>query len=382
MNSNHQKASIYVHMPWCKRKCPYCDFNSFKAPDMIDEKSYIKALINDLDFELAPKTELLCDSVYIGGGTPNLFSGRSIKYLMNGIRSRVALNSDVEITMEVNPESVNRFDLDQYIAAGINRISLGVQSFNSEVLKGLGRAANENSSVKAYQYLREAGFNNVNLDLIFGGPSSSKKTDLKDLSIAVSMNPEHLSWYQLTIEEGTAFFLNPPILPGDDEIYRSFSTGINFLSRQEFERYEVSAYSRKSFKSQHNLNYWNYGDYIGIGAGAHGKRRDSKGIYRTEKPQNPRTYVKSYLSSDPDFLNRRVKPEEALEEYFINVTRLKDGFNEIDLFRKTEAWGFLEETKSKIDRAIKSGFLERTGPRLKPSDRGFMFLNNLQEILT
>ena len=295
--------SLYIHFPWCVRKCPYCDFNSHEKPDGIPEHDYISALLADLDEDLlknfvASRT-IEIGSIFMGGGTPSLFSPKGIDYLLDQIRQRVNLATKIEVTMEVNPGSISQGSYENrpykslisksgeteplaeeklagYREAGVNRLSLGVQSFDASQLKNLGRIHSPESAIRTYQLARAAGFSNINIDLMHGLPSQDLAQAMNDLQHAVDLQPEHISWYQLTIEPNTVFYKQPPRLPNEDALWEIYEAGLSLLAKNDFSRYEVSAFSRPGFRSKHNLNYWSFGNYLGIGAGAHGKHRQAK----------------------------------------------------------------------------------------------------------
>ena len=264
--------SLYIHLPWCIKKCPYCDFNSHEVPiSGFDEKSYIDALINDLEVELHRMWGRTINSIFIGGGTPSLFLPESLDRLLSSIRARLNLNSNIEITLEANPGAVDAEKFLEYRAVGINRLSLGIQSFDNKSLALLGRIHNSNEARKAIELSKQSGFENFNLDLMFGLPNQTVDNALADLKQAVEQLPTHISWYQLTIEPNTIFSSNPPRLPNDDLIWSIQEQGQIFLQDNNFRQYEISAYARDNRVSIHNINYWQFGDYLGIGAGAHSK---------------------------------------------------------------------------------------------------------------
>ena len=263
--------SLYIHIPWCIKKCPYCDFNSHEASISFDEQGYVDALIKDLEVELPHIWGRSIVSIFIGGGTPSLFSPESIDKLLSSIRAYFNFNSSIEITLEVNPGTVEANRFSEYKAVGINRLSIGVQSFNDKYLKLLGRIHTSREAEKAISICKGAGFKNFNIDLMFGLPSQNTNDALLDLSTAFDQLPTHISWYQLTIEPNTQFSFSPPNLPCDDNIWSMQKEGQELLKCNDFFQYEISAYAKKKFASIHNTNYWEFGDYIGIGAGAHSK---------------------------------------------------------------------------------------------------------------
>ena len=375
-----ENISVYVHLPWCTSKCPYCDFNSFLRTPSVREDLYINCLLQDLeeDIKLAPGR--VVSSIYLGGGTPSLFSSELIARLLAGISEKVSVRESAEVTLEINPESASFRKLEVYKRSGVNRISIGVQSFSNDVLTALSRPHNAIEARNAILLVEEVGFENINIDLMFGAPSGTYNSDMLDLNEAISFQPGHISRYQLTIEEGTKFHVSPPKVPDEDAIYRSYSDGLELLKDSGFNRYEVSAYSLPGRASSHNLHYWRYGDYIGIGAGAHGKITIGKDIYRTKKTDSPTLYMKKLKEKRADSEKRLVSEEDALIEYAINITRLTDGFEVSDLYDKTGIKPGAQDVDEKINRAEKAGFFEREGELIKPTKKGQLFLNDLQLI--
>ena len=281
--------SLYIHIPWCVKKCPYCDFNSHEARNEIPEEKYLKALTQDLESELPNIWGRSIESVFIGGGTPSLFSAKGIDQLLANLRERLPIRSNTEITLEANPGTFEQERFSAYREAGINRLSIGVQSFNENHLKRLGRIHGATEAIKAAEIARKAGFVNFNLDLMFGLPEQSVDQALEDLKIAIEAGPTHISWYQLTIEENTLFHHAPPILPDDELMWEMQQKGQALLESSGYMQYEVSAYSQINKQCQHNINYWEFGDYLGIGAGAHGKLSMPDGeISRHTKYRHPR----------------------------------------------------------------------------------------------
>ncbi|MEE8343471.1 MAG: radical SAM family heme chaperone HemW, partial [Gammaproteobacteria bacterium] len=266
--------SLYVHIPWCVRKCPYCDFNSHESKGDIPEQRYVRALLADLDQELERLQGRPVQSIFLGGGTPSLFSPQSIENLLTGIGNRMTLAADLEVTMEVNPGTMEQGKFAEFHAAGINRLSIGVQSFEPQLLQRIGRIHGREEAVRAAETAQFAGFKNFNLDLMYGLPGQHQHQALDDLRLAMQFRPGHLSWYQLTIEPNTHFYHRPPRLPGEALIESMQEEGQRLLEQNGYAQYEVSAYARHGQRCRHNLNYWHFGDYLGIGAGAHGKVTD------------------------------------------------------------------------------------------------------------
>ncbi|MFT4060027.1 MAG: radical SAM family heme chaperone HemW [Legionella sp.] len=313
--------SLYIHIPWCIQKCPYCDFNSHKSPEILSEMNYVQALLADLRADLECYTLREITSIFIGGGTPSLFSAEAYETLFHELKQLLSFAPDIEITMEANPGSVEQQRFTAYRQLGINRLSLGIQSFNPEHLKKLGRIHNEQQAHQAIESARKAGFDNLNLDIMHGLPNQSVAQGLSDLHIALSYKPEHFSWYQLTIEPNTVFYKEKPLLPSEDEAYHLEEQGLALLKKSGFDRYEISAFSKPQKQARHNLNYWLFGDYLGIGAGAHGKLTTEQSIFRTRKHRQP----KEYLDPEKPFIAQveAVAEEELLFEFMLNTTRLE-----------------------------------------------------------
>jgi len=341
---------------------------------------YVKALMKDLDRECSVQSVESISSIFIGGGTPSLFSGDAINSLLDGISNRLTLSDDVEITLEANPGSADTSRFKHYRTAGVNRISIGIQSFSNACLTSLGRAHNAVDSCDALDAAVGAGFDNMNIDLMFGLPSEDSSRTLKDLSQAISFNPQHISWYQLTIEENTAFAKKPPMLPSHDEICDEYEAGQILLTEAGFFQYEISAYSKQGRESRHNLNYWNFGDYVGIGAGAHGKRAGSEGVVRTEKIKNPDRYMQSALSNKKIHTDRFIAEEQLVGEYMINALRLKNGFCIDTLLANIPKLNLQAHFFECLDSAYSKNFLQREDRWVKPTPLGYRFLNDLQLI--
>ena len=316
--------SAYVHIPWCVRKCPYCDFNSHTSDDALPEKAYVEALIADLEQELPAVRGRPLQSIFFGGGTPSLFSAQSIGRILEAMAARVPMATDIEITLEANPGTFEQARFAEYRQAGVSRLSIGVQSFNSVHLERLGRIHDGDEALRALKMARNAGFDNINLDLMHGLPGQTVEEALADLQQALALEPEHLSWYQLTLEPNTVFYSRPPQLPEDDVLWDIQEEGQAVLRSGGFEQYEVSAYARNGRYSRHNLNYWQYGDFIGIGAGAHGKLSSSEGgIQRYWKTRLPRDYLAAQGSFRAG--ERRLDTGEIPFDFMMNALRLTQG---------------------------------------------------------
>lgn len=364
--------SLYVHIPWCVRKCPYCDFNSHEAA-RIPEAEYVDALLEDLQQDLPLAQGRRLESIFFGGGTPSLFRAASIARILNAAERSLGFATDIEVTLETNPGTAEYDNLTGYRAAGVNRISFGVQSFNDEHLRALGRIHNSGEAVQAFEKARCAGFTNINLDLMHGLPSQSVDDACADLRRAVALEPEHLSWYQLTIEPNTVFYSRPPKLPPDETLSDIQDAGQQLLAEAQFYQYEVSAYSRYGRQSRHNLNYWQFGDYLAIGAGAHGKISTlDKGITRYWKTRKPT----DYLDSAKSFTAGREPVEQTQQplEFMMNALRLVDGLPRAWFAERTELPD--ESLDRYVPKLISRGLLVNDPQRLQPTALGLRFLND------
>ncbi|WP_241520898.1 radical SAM family heme chaperone HemW [Steroidobacter cummioxidans] len=373
--------SLYVHMPWCVRKCPYCDFNSHAAPELVPQAQYIDALLDDLQNDVAAVQGRALTSIFFGGGTPSLFAPDQVGRLLEGVRRHIPFDPAIEITLEANPGTIEHGRFSGYRDAGVNRVSLGAQTFNEEQLKLLGRIHGAGDIARAVEELRQAGLDNFNLDLMYGLPAQNVAQALQDLESALALQPAHLSQYQLTLEPGTVFYHRPPPLPDPDDCWQMQIDSQELLAARGYEQYEVSAYARTGRRSRHNLNYWEFGDYIGIGAGAHGKltRLDAREVIeRTTRVKQPREYLSR--SADSRLSERRVVPGEDLPfEFMLNGLRLIEGFNE-QAFEARTGLSF-EVLGGKIAAAERKGLLEQEGHRQwRATGDGQRFLNDLQEL--
>ncbi|QCO20411.1 radical SAM family heme chaperone HemW [Acinetobacter cumulans] len=318
--------SLYIHMPWCVRKCPYCDFNSHAVPNgelSLDlEKEYLQALVEDFKTQVDFAQGRAVHSVFIGGGTPSLISAKGYQWLFEQLKSIIPFEDGCEITLEANPGTVEHDPFAGYLEAGINRLSIGVQSFNTDQLKKLGRIHSNDDAISAIQHAKEAGFERVNVDLMHGLPEQTIEQALLDLKLAVENGATHVSWYQLTIEPNTVFFRTQPILPVDDVLEEIQAQGEAYLKAQGFINYEVSAW-RKEKPSAHNLNYWQFGDYLAIGAGAHGKVTQPDGVYRYQKTRLPKDYLAKVPAEHLQF--KKIEQEDMPFEFMMNALRLNHG---------------------------------------------------------
>ncbi len=366
--------AVYVHLPWCVRKCPYCDFNSHAAPASIPEEAYVTALLADLGGDLDLARGRTVGSVFLGGGTPSLFSAAAIGKLIRGIAGRLPLAPDAEITMEANPGTIEHGSFAGYAAVGINRVSLGAQSFDAAALAVLGRIHGPGEIAVAVAELRAAGIDNFNLDLMYALPGQSRAGAIADLEAAIELAPTHLSHYQLTLEPGTAFHHRPPVLPDDDTAFDMQLDCQRLLAARGFGQYEISGYARPGRECRHNLNYWRFGDYLGIGAGAHGKATVDGVVFRTQKPRSPRLYLSGGGRTGGQ--RHPVAASELPFEYMLNTLRLYEGFTRADFERATGlAAAAIEPPLRKL---AARGLIGETRGVLKPTELGFRFLSDLQ----
>lgn len=366
--------ALYIHIPWCVRKCPYCDFNSHAASPTLPEEEYVDALLADLDLDLHAVHGRELSSIFFGGGTPSLFSAQALGRLLKGVEQRIPFASDIEITLEANPGTFEQEKFTAYRALGINRLSIGIQSFQEQKLKALGRIHNGDEAIRAAGMARQAGFDNFNLDLMHGLPDQSLDDALGDLRQAIAMKPTHLSWYQLTLEPNTVFWNQPPVLPEDDTLWDIQEAGQALLAEHGYAQYEVSAYAQPGRAARHNLNYWSFGDFIGIGAGAHGKLSHPDGrILRTWKTRLPKDYLnpaKPFKAGEKSLGN-----DELPFEFLMNALRLTDGVDAA-LFAQRTGLDLASLAEGRRQ-AEQSGLLQVEPSRLAATARGQLFLNDL-----
>lgn len=367
--------SLYVHIPWCIRKCPYCDFNSHNKGIEFSEDLYINSLIKDLELALPNIWGRQINSIFIGGGTPSLFSGKAIDKLLTNIRSLVKLSPFAEITMEANPATIEIEFLEEYSKSGVNRLSLGIQSFNQEHLKLLGRIHSKEEAITAIT-LAKKYFNNINLDLMYGLPTQTFSDLKNDVMLAQSFECQHISYYNLTIEPNTMFAKNIPAdLPSQDNCYEMQEYIIDKLNKNGYKRYEISAYARNNSQSQHNLNYWLFGDYLGIGCGAHSKISFQDKIIRQVRHKHPETYMKEIINNNHIIEHKLITTKDLAFEFMLNSLRLADGFR-TSLF--SERTGItLNNILKQIQYAEQQGLLKLTIDKIIPTKKGFDFLNDL-----
>lgn len=367
--------SLYVHIPWCVQKCPYCDFNSHAQPEVIPETQYIACLLDDLDIDLKHVQGRELESIFIGGGTPSLFSAAGIKRLLQGIEARIPFRSNIEITLEANPGTFETERFAGFSTAGVTRLSIGVQSLQEQQLKRLGRIHNPEQAEVAAKHAATLPLTSYNLDLMHGLPEQTLASAMADLEGIIALNPPHISWYQLTIEPNTMFASKPPVLPNDDVLWEIYEQGHLRLAAAGYHQYEVSAYGKPGHRGQHNLNYWRFGDYLGIGCGAHGKITipNEQTIMRTEKVKHPRGYLD--LTRDFTFKQWRVEPDERVFEYFMNRLRL------LEPVPKSEFTAFtglpLEMAEKALADSIRKGFIISTDEAWQTTKTGRLYLNQV-----
>ncbi|MCE2869022.1 MAG: radical SAM family heme chaperone HemW [Gammaproteobacteria bacterium] len=370
--------ALYIHIPWCVKKCPYCDFNSHGQKAELPVADYIAALTRDLEQDLPLVWGRSISSVFFGGGTPSLFSGAAIGEILSMANSRLRFAPNCEITLECNPGTVEYDRFESYLAAGVNRLSFGVQSFDDGCLERLGRIHDAERARAAVISAQDAGFANINLDLMYALPQQSLAMALNDVEQAIALNPQHLSHYQLTLEPNTLFAAKPPAgIPEMDDAWDMQEACIARMTEAGFSQYEVSAYAREGRRCQHNLNYWTYGDYLGIGAGAHGKissGHDGR-ILRHWKPKHPETYIASAGIQAGIGGGEFVLPENRPFDYMLNALRLVDGFSLVDFELRTGLGR--ESINPQLDQAVQRGWLEISDDWAKPTELGMRFANDV-----
>lgn len=372
--------ALYVHIPWCVQKCPYCDFNSHAQKAPIPEMEYVKHLLADLALDAKQVEGRQVNSIFIGGGTPSIFSVNAINALLHGITERVALSDDVEITLEANPGTIESEKFIGFYQAGINRLSIGVQSFQQDKLTKLGRIHDTKQAKAAAGYARNAGINNFNLDIMHGLPQQNINDALYDLDTAIAQQPPHLSWYQLTIEPNTQFYSRPPSLPEDDTLWDIQQLGHQRLTNAGYQQYEISGYAQAGHQCRHNLNYWRFGDYLGIGCGAHGKitQADQGIVSRTVKSKHPRGYMdisRPYLDTQTQVLQ-----EDLPFEFFMNRFRLLEPCPKQD-YQQLTGLSMDNQLADKLKQATDKGLISDNRTHWQVTPLGRRYLNSLLETL-
>ncbi|MFT5172685.1 MAG: putative oxygen-independent coproporphyrinogen III oxidase [Gammaproteobacteria bacterium] len=371
--------SLYVHLPWCVRKCPYCDFNSHALKAELEQTRYVDALLADLEHELPRIWGRTIETIFIGGGTPSLFDSESIERLLAGIHARTRVAPGAEITLEANPGAADAERFTGYVAAGVNRLSLGVQSFDDSLLARIGRIHDGDAAREAVCNALASGASKVNADLMFALPGQSVEQSALDVSEALALGVRHVSFYQLTLEPNTAFHRNPPMLPREDDCVDMQQQGIDQLARSGIVRYEVSAFAAAAEQSRHNLNYWRFGDYLGIGAGAHGKltMANEQVVMRSVKQRQPTQFMRFAGTAEGDLSRREVPSVDLPFEFMLNALRLVDGFPPA-LFSQSTGLE-LDVVKPIVERCQRDGLLEVSDELIRPSALGQRFLDDLTE---
>lgn len=368
---------LYIHLPWCAQKCPYCDFNSHQSTNF-DESAYVAALIEDLLQDLPLVWGRSISSIFIGGGTPSLFSASAMGQLISELRACLNFNPDIEITIEANPGSADEAHFEGYLNAGINRLSIGVQSFDDACLKALGRIHDSQQALSAFAKARRVGFHNINLDLMFALPAQTLAMAEADILQAIQLQPEHISHYQLTIEPNTRFYQQPPQqLPDDDLSWAMQQSCQTLLARNGYQHYEISAFSKPQKQSRHNMNYWQFGDYLGIGAGAHGKITlpAENRVLRRQRQRQPQKYLQSD-AKERITQQLELSAEDLIFEFMLNALRLTHGF-ELSLFERHSGLS-AEILQAPLEKALQLGLIHSRQNHLTPSELGFRFHNDLQ----
>ena len=372
--------SLYVHLPWCVRKCPYCDFNSHTRPGQIPESEYAAALVADLESELPDVWGRPVHSIFFGGGTPSLFSAAWYEEFLGAVRGRLKLAPDAEITLEANPGTTEHDSFSRYADAGINRISLGVQSFDDSMLQAIGRIHGRAEVDRSIESIQRSAIGNFNIDLMFALPGQGIEGAVKDVREAIAAGPAHISHYQLTLEPNTAFYANPPDVPEIDEAWEMQEGCAELMTGAGYRQYEVSAWSTENRQCRHNLNYWTYGDFLGIGAGAHSKiTLPAQGaVRRRVRQRHPAAYLKS--AQDRAFLSddRILGPDDLIFEFFLNQLRLYRGVDKEQFSARTGLpWNAVA---SRVEMAVKKGLLADDGQWLRPTELGWRFSNETQAL--
>lgn len=371
--------SLYIHIPWCIKKCPYCDFNSHTATTELPEQEYVTALLRDLSNDLEFTQGRTLDSIFFGGGTPSLFKPASIEAMVTAAQQQIGFSPDIEITLEANPGTFEQQKFSDFYHSGINRLSIGIQSFNQQQLQRLGRVHNGDEALRAIEMARQAGFENFNLDLMHGLPDQQLEQAMADLQTAIELSPTHLSWYQLTIEANTEFYKHPPQLPSDDARWDIYQQGQALLAEHGYQQYEVSAYSQPGKASQHNLNYWHFGDYLGLGAGAHGKitqldtSAETAQIIRTRKTRAPNDYLNQITAHQHI---EAIAHDDIAGEFMMNALRLNEGFSYQHFSQYTGLTSHAIEQG--VAAGCERGLLTVTADHhIQPTAKGRLFLDDL-----
>ena len=370
------QPGAYVHIPWCVRKCPYCDFNSHNLREDSDYTQYVDALIADLRWSLTQRTWRPLRSVFFGGGTPSLCPPEQIGRVLDALRAGPGLHPQAEITLEANPGTADETHFAGYRQAGVNRLSIGVQSFQDDKLKALGRIHDQHAADRAIGLARSAGFDNINIDIMHGLPQQTVADALYDLRRALNHQPEHLSWYELTLEPQTAFARHPPTLPEEATLAAIEAQGRRTLRKAGFRRYEVSAWAQPGRRARHNLNYWRYGDFLALGAGAHEKHTDVRGqIQRSARQRAPGRYIASAGGAEVFSQQSRPAAADRQEEFLLNACRLVHGFS-LNHFERTTGLP-RSRLRAGLERAHELSLVRERSGHVQPTARGLRYLNTL-----
>lgn len=373
-----QPVSIYVHLPWCLHKCAYCDFNSHATePNNFPEQEYTNQLITDLTRAAPLLNQRQVQSIFIGGGTPSLFSPESIAKILSACKHHTQVSKQCEVTLETNPSTFELQKFSAFLSAGVNRISIGAQSFNNKYLTALGRIHDASEAISAIETAHKIGFKNINVDLMFGLPEQTLADAIADVKTASQQLVNHISYYQLTLEPNTIFHRFPPKLPNDEISWDMQTTGIDLLADAGYQRYEVSAYAQPNSACAHNTNYWKYGDYLGIGAGAHSKITTHDGILRNRRSRQPTSYMQAVASDSHVLQQHTVTHAELIFEFMLNNLRLVDGFSAKSFTMTTGlSWSLIENQVLKYQQ---QGLIDQNGDRFCASELGYRFLDELTE---
>ena len=369
--------SLYIHLPWCIKKCPYCDFNSHELQKSVPEEQYIDALIADLKNCASDVEGREIISIFIGGGTPSIFSAQNIRRLLQAASDLLTLSENIEITIEANPGTTDEKNFAGFRNAGVNRISIGVQSFDNQLLQNLGRIHDAQAAINSVSTAKQAGFENINIDLMYALPQQNLSNAIKDMQQAIELEPSHISYYQLTLEPNTRFYRHPPSLPNAQASWEIQQTGMQLLTRNSYVQYEVSAYAKKNKECVHNKNYWKFGDYLGIGAGAHQKISFTaeNAIIRCEKPKHPQQYMRAMREQNPIFETTALHKQDIAFEFMLNALRLKHGFSKQHFERYTGLP--LQDFHTRLQTQIEEGLLIMENNTVRCSEHGYRFLDEL-----
>lgn len=376
-NSNNVPLSLYIHIPWCVKKCPYCDFNSHEIPNTLPEDQYTDALILDLKSHAKDVKDRIVSSIFIGGGTPSLFAAKNIQRLLLAVSDQLSVADDAEITIEANPGTTDEKNFAGFRAAGVNRISIGAQSFANSQLLSLGRIHDAQTAINGVKAAQQAGFENINIDLMYALPQQDLNAAINDIEQAVALNPTHISYYQLTIEPNTSFYRQPPSLPDNQASWDIQQAGMALLDKHGYQQYEVSAYAKQGRQCVHNRNYWQFGDYLGIGAGAHQKLSIAlpNSIARCEKPKHPQQYMHYANDDNHQTLSHTLTEEDIIFEFMLNALRLKNGFTKQQF--ETHTGLPIEKIMTPLNAHLDEGLLLMDKDNIYCSQRGYGFLDDV-----